>query len=219
MLTGASEFPNLHEAQVAVLDAKPVELAPYGEAKFKFDALPPMRLAAPFERLRDRSDANPEGQGRAAESLPRQSRHACRLHRARDLCKELLRDRRDRGGRHARGLPIRRRWPPPSRPPARRWPACVRPTRSMPHRRLRPQRPFKPPAQGISIWQGGRASRKPALRAAGVNRFHLCRRRCAGDAAGGLSADGVKHDDGDQTRSDRRLPMRRHPLCAVGAAR
>jgi methylmalonyl-CoA mutase len=56
VLTGASEFPNLHEALVAVLNAKPVALAPYGEAKFKFDALPPMRLAAPFERLRDRSD-------------------------------------------------------------------------------------------------------------------------------------------------------------------
>jgi methylmalonyl-CoA mutase len=56
VLTGATEFPNLHEAHVAVLQAKPVALAPYGEAKFKFDALPPMRLAAPFERLRDRSD-------------------------------------------------------------------------------------------------------------------------------------------------------------------
>jgi methylmalonyl-CoA mutase len=56
VLTGASEFPNLHEAQVAVLNAKPVELAPYGAAKFKFDALPPMRLVVPFERLRDRSD-------------------------------------------------------------------------------------------------------------------------------------------------------------------
>ena len=56
MLTGATEFPNLHEAQVAVLDARPVVLAPYGEAKFKFDALPAMRLAAPFEALRDRSD-------------------------------------------------------------------------------------------------------------------------------------------------------------------
>ena len=51
VLTGASEFPNLHEAHVAVLDARPVALAPYGEAKFKFDALPPMRLAAPFEAL------------------------------------------------------------------------------------------------------------------------------------------------------------------------
>jgi len=56
VLTGASEFPNLGEAQVAVLEAKPIALAPYGEAKFKFDALPPMRLAVPFERLRDRSD-------------------------------------------------------------------------------------------------------------------------------------------------------------------
>ncbi|MFZ2156841.1 MAG: methylmalonyl-CoA mutase subunit beta [Bradyrhizobium sp.] len=56
VLTGATEFPNLHEAQVAVLDLKPVALAPYGDAKFKFDPLPPMRLAAPFERLRDRSD-------------------------------------------------------------------------------------------------------------------------------------------------------------------
>jgi len=56
VLTGATEFPNLHEAAVTVLNAKPVALAPYGETKFKFDALPPMRLAAPFERLRDRSD-------------------------------------------------------------------------------------------------------------------------------------------------------------------
>jgi methylmalonyl-CoA mutase len=56
VLTGASEFPNLHEAHVAVLDAKPVALAAYGEAKIKFDPLPPMRLAAPFELLRDRSD-------------------------------------------------------------------------------------------------------------------------------------------------------------------
>ena len=56
VLTGATEFPNLHEALVAVLNAKPVALAPPGEAKFKFDALSPMRLAQPFERLRDRSD-------------------------------------------------------------------------------------------------------------------------------------------------------------------
>ncbi|MGQ0680757.1 methylmalonyl-CoA mutase family protein [Bradyrhizobium sp.] len=57
VLTGASEFPNLHEADVAVLDARPVVLPPYGEAQFKFDPLPPMRLAAPFEALRDQSDA------------------------------------------------------------------------------------------------------------------------------------------------------------------
>ena len=57
VLTGASEFPNLNESDIAVLDAEPIILPAYGEAKFKFDPLPPMRLAAPFERLRDRSDA------------------------------------------------------------------------------------------------------------------------------------------------------------------
>jgi methylmalonyl-CoA mutase len=56
VLTGASEFPNLHEAHVTVLDAKPVALAPLSQARIKFDGLSPMRLAAPFERLRDRSD-------------------------------------------------------------------------------------------------------------------------------------------------------------------
>jgi methylmalonyl-CoA mutase len=56
VLTGATEFPNLHEAHIAVLNVKPIAAAPYGEAKIKFDALPPMRLAAPFEALRDRSD-------------------------------------------------------------------------------------------------------------------------------------------------------------------
>jgi methylmalonyl-CoA mutase len=56
VLTGATEFPNLHEAHVALLDAKPVALAPYGDTKIKFDALAPMRLAAPFEELRDKSD-------------------------------------------------------------------------------------------------------------------------------------------------------------------
>ena len=56
VLTGATEFPNLHEAHVAVLEAKPVALAPLAEAKVTFEALSPMRLAAPFEALRDRSD-------------------------------------------------------------------------------------------------------------------------------------------------------------------
>ena len=56
VLTGASEFPNLHEAHVAVLDVKPAAAEAHGEAAIKFDALAPMRLAAPFERLRDKSD-------------------------------------------------------------------------------------------------------------------------------------------------------------------
>src|ERR1700691_5872838 len=54
-LTGATAFPNLNEAQVAVLNVKAFE-PPSDDAKITFDALSPMRLAAPFERLRDRSD-------------------------------------------------------------------------------------------------------------------------------------------------------------------
>jgi methylmalonyl-CoA mutase len=56
VLTGATEYPDLNDSYVAVLEVKPVALAPYGEAKFKFEALAPMRLAEPFERLRTRSD-------------------------------------------------------------------------------------------------------------------------------------------------------------------
>jgi methylmalonyl-CoA mutase len=55
VLTGASAFPNLNETQVAVLNVK-AEPASLDDAKIKFDPLSPMRLAAPFERLRDRSD-------------------------------------------------------------------------------------------------------------------------------------------------------------------
>jgi methylmalonyl-CoA mutase len=57
ILTGASEFPNLHEKTPAVLHARPVDLPSYGEAKITFDALSPIRLAASFEALRDASDA------------------------------------------------------------------------------------------------------------------------------------------------------------------
>jgi len=55
VLTGASEFPNLAEAAAAVEDVKPVVLAPANEP-IKFEPLAALRLAAPFERLRDRSD-------------------------------------------------------------------------------------------------------------------------------------------------------------------
>jgi methylmalonyl-CoA mutase len=63
VLTGASEFPNLHETAVKVLDATPVVLAPYGEEKFRFAALAPIRLAEPFEALRDKSDAKLKASG------------------------------------------------------------------------------------------------------------------------------------------------------------
>ncbi|MCP9626042.1 methylmalonyl-CoA mutase subunit beta [Rhodopseudomonas palustris] len=57
VLTGASEFPNLHEAPATVLKLTPAAVPPAGEAKISFEPLPPVRLATPFETLRDKSDA------------------------------------------------------------------------------------------------------------------------------------------------------------------
>ena len=55
VLTGTSDFPDLAEAPVAVLDVPRVAPSSY-PAVLKFESLPPMRLAEPFERLRDASD-------------------------------------------------------------------------------------------------------------------------------------------------------------------
>jgi methylmalonyl-CoA mutase len=54
-LTGTSEFPDLAELPVAVVDAAPVPV-PAAPAKLRIEPLPRIRLAAPFERLRDASD-------------------------------------------------------------------------------------------------------------------------------------------------------------------
>jgi methylmalonyl-CoA mutase len=55
VLTGTTDFPNLAEAPVQVLDAKPVPLD-NPVANFTYPALKPVRLAEPFEHLRDASD-------------------------------------------------------------------------------------------------------------------------------------------------------------------
>jgi methylmalonyl-CoA mutase len=54
-LTGTSDYPMLAEAKVAVLNATPLALADY-PAGVSYPPLAPMRLAEPFERLRDASD-------------------------------------------------------------------------------------------------------------------------------------------------------------------
>ncbi|MCC8981181.1 methylmalonyl-CoA mutase family protein [Bradyrhizobium acaciae] len=63
VLTGASEFPNLHEDVLAVLDVKPSAPMSTANTKVRFDALAPMRLAEPFEALRDKSDATLKARG------------------------------------------------------------------------------------------------------------------------------------------------------------
>jgi methylmalonyl-CoA mutase len=53
-LTGTSEFPDIHEAMVHLLDTAPHSATTKSAASFP--ALPRMRLAEPFEALRDASD-------------------------------------------------------------------------------------------------------------------------------------------------------------------
>lgn len=54
-MVGTSDFPDLGEDRVAVLDAIPTSTA--ADPKLTKAALPRMRLAEPFEALRDKSDA------------------------------------------------------------------------------------------------------------------------------------------------------------------
>jgi len=59
-LTGTSEFPNVSEAAIAVLDvAKPER--PEIDAKMRSEALPRLRLSEPFEALRDAADRGAAG--------------------------------------------------------------------------------------------------------------------------------------------------------------
>jgi methylmalonyl-CoA mutase len=55
VLTGTSEFPDLAEVPPTVLDVAPIR-PPEIPSGVSFEPLPAMRLAEPFERLRDRSD-------------------------------------------------------------------------------------------------------------------------------------------------------------------
>ncbi len=55
-LTGTSDYPNLGEAPVKVLDVKPVSVPP-PKAAVTFEGFPSVRMAEPYEALRDASDA------------------------------------------------------------------------------------------------------------------------------------------------------------------
>ncbi len=56
VLTGASEFPNLREKIPDVLPVRSVVLPPGEASVIRFEPLAAIRLAAPFEALRDKSD-------------------------------------------------------------------------------------------------------------------------------------------------------------------
>src|SRR5439155_12564558 len=55
VLTGTSEFPDIAEVPVAVLDVAPVPVSPPAGAP-AFEPLPRIRLSEPYERLREKSD-------------------------------------------------------------------------------------------------------------------------------------------------------------------
>jgi methylmalonyl-CoA mutase len=55
-IVGSSEFPHLQERPVAVLDVVPPPELPALPCLLKIEPLRPMRLAEPFERLRDAAD-------------------------------------------------------------------------------------------------------------------------------------------------------------------
>ena len=216
VLTGASEFPNLHEADVAVLDAKPVALAPYGEAKFKFDALPPMRLAAPFEALRDKSDARLKTAGARPKIFLANLGTAADFTARATFAKSFF----ETGGIEAidtEGFADPAALAAAFKASGAAMACLCSPTKSMPSTQRPPQRPFKPREPSISIWQDGPASRRRryAPPASAISSLPAATRwRCCRKPGGGWS----EHDRGEQTRSDRRLPMRRRPLCIVGAA-
>ncbi len=88
-LTGASEFPDIHEKPVTVL--LPAPAAPSLGDK----ALAPHRIAEPFEALRDQAEIG----GDAPDDFPRQSRARRGFHGARHLRQELFRSGRRRGPR------------------------------------------------------------------------------------------------------------------------
>ena len=101
-LTGTSDFPNLQEAPAAVLDVAKVAAPKESAAAVTAEPLPRIRLAEPFEALRDAVRRDPRKDRRAAESVPGQSRQAVGVHRARHVREEFLRGRRHRGGRQRR---------------------------------------------------------------------------------------------------------------------
>ena len=190
VLTGASEFPNLHEAHVAVLDAKPIALAPYGEAKFKFDALPPMRLAAPFEALRDKSDAMLKSSGARPKiflaNLGTPADFTARATFAKSFFETGGIEAVDTEGfadPAALAAAFKASGADARLPVLLRQGLC----------RTGRGRREGPSSRRRKTYLSGRPARRAGSRAArrGRQRFHLRRRRRAGDAAGSLAADGV----------------------------
>ncbi len=190
MLTGASEFPNLHEAEIAVLDATPIVLPPYGEAKFKFDALAPMRLAAPFEALRDKSDEKLKASGARPTIFLANLGTAADFTARATFAKSFF----ETGGIEA--IDTQGFADPAALAAAFKASgaaiACLCSSDKVYAEHAAAAAKALQAAGAKHIYLAGAARRTGGRAALGRRRrFHLCRRRCAGDAARSLAADGV----------------------------
>ncbi len=90
---------DIHEAPVHVLHVQPVAVPAMPPAPVTFDALAPMRLAEPFEALRDASDKWLASRPARPRVFLANLGTLADFTAARDLCQELVRGRRHRGRR------------------------------------------------------------------------------------------------------------------------
>jgi methylmalonyl-CoA mutase len=160
ILTGASEFPISTRRNRTVLDAKPAALPWADELVLSFDALTPIRLAAPFEELRDRSDDMLAKSGKRRRCSSPISAPRPISPRAPPSPRVSL---RPAASKHLAmtGSRIQRHSSQLSRPPAQSSFACVPRTRFMRRRLLLPRKSFTPLVQSISIWLAVPAIWKP----------------------------------------------------------
>ncbi len=100
-LTGASEFPDIHEKPVAVL--LPAPPAPAADDK----ALAPHRIAEPFEALRDQAEAAATSARRFSSPISARSRLSPRAPLSPRIFSRPAASRPSA----TKGLPMRRRWP------------------------------------------------------------------------------------------------------------
>ena len=219
VLTGASEFPNLNEAQVAVEDVKPAAAAPTNAADQLRAArghrgLP--RRSSSCATVRIRCSKAPAS-GRACSSpisarpptsprarpLPRASSRPAASRRS------TARDSSDPAALAAAA----------SRPPARPLVCLCSSDKVYAQHAIEAAKALTAAGARISIWQDGPASRRPrcATPASATSSLPAAMRlQCCNEAYALMERDMT---DGRQACSDRRLPMRRRPLCAEGGAR
>ena len=153
-ITGTSEFPHLAETPVSVADVAPLSVPAY-PATIRFPALQAVRLAAPFEQLRDAADAMLARSGARPKiflaNLGRLAEFTARATFARNFF--------EAGGIEAltnEGFADQAEVIKTFAASGADSSACARRTRSMGARRSPSRKGSRKPEHAISIWPGGR---------------------------------------------------------------